>query len=137
MRSSTCRVVEGRVHLSHSLLHEHGSLDPSLVALVSQVFLDPGTDGDLALIHVAGLGVRYAQENKVLADGAQIPIAREHQPALPGVSQYPLHPDAARLLAVDVVTLSGMEEEPDAILYRGLTLLLWILTVGWVLNLRH
>lgn len=134
---SSRRVVEGRVHLGHPLLHKHGGLDPPLVALVSQVLLDPGADRDGTLFHVAGLSVRYTQENKVLANGAHVPIARQHQPALPGVSQHTLHFNAARLLAVDVVALSGVEEEPYAILYRGLALLLRVLAVGWVLNLRY
>ena len=105
-------------------------LDSSLVLLVPQVLLDASTNWDGTVVLIAVLGVRDAEENKVLADRAHVPLASEHESALPGVREDTLHLDAAGLLAAGVFALSGMDQEPDALLDGSLALLFRVLLAG-------
>ena len=76
-----------------------------------------------------------AEQDKLLADGALVPFPRHHQLALPGVGEDSLHLDTAGLLAVHVLALCGMDQEPYAFLYGGLTLFSGVLLTGLVLRL--
>ena len=99
---------------------------------VTHVLLDPGTDWHRAPVHVTALSMGNAEQDKLLADGALVPFPRHHQLALPGVGEDSLHLDTAGLLAVYVLALCGMDQEPYAFLYEGLTL---FLPTGLVLRL--
>lgn len=72
--------------MSHSHLHETLTLNRLLISLIMQILLDPSTHRDWAIVVVTGLGVRYAQQDKLLTDFAHVPFVGEHQLALSDVS---------------------------------------------------
>ena len=62
------------VHQGHSLLHETIALYGLLVSLITKILLDPGTHGNRALVLIAVFGVRYAEQDKLLADLTHVPL---------------------------------------------------------------
>ena len=98
----------GHVHPSHSLLQEALALNRLLVPLITKVLLYSRTNGHRAFVLIAVFGVRDTQKDKLLADLTQAPLVGEHQLALTCVRQNTLHLNAARLLAVRIVALCGV-----------------------------
>ena len=119
--------LASHAHLCHPQLHEALTLNLLLVSLITEVLLDPSTHRNGALVLIAVLSMRYAEQDKLLTDFAHVPLVGEHQLALSGVGQDTLHLDTARLFAVSVVALCCMYEVAYALLNGGLSLLLGIL----------
>ena len=125
------------VHIHHPLLQESLGLSSPLAFLVSEVLFDAGTHRHGAILHAAVLGVGDAEQDKLPADHALVPLARQHELALPGVRQHPLHLDAAREPALLDSTLCGMHKVLHALLGdHGDALLPWSLMAALFLGLR-
>jgi hypothetical protein len=108
--------------VSHPHLHETLTLNGLFVSLITEVLFDPSAHRDGALVFVAVLGVRYAEQDKLLTDLAHAPLVGEHQLALAAMSQDALHLNAARQFAVRVVAFCCVHKVANALFNGGLSL---------------
>ena len=102
----SCGVGGHLVHASHSLLHEAVLSHSLLVALVPEFRLDGTAAWHSTLVLRACFSVSVRQEQKPFANDT---VTGTSKLAFRHVSYNALHLDAARLLAVGVGTLAGMD----------------------------